>query len=107
MAERLAKLSEFGEYKPYHFTAATSDQLIDATHTHGTFVGYVVVGTLGTTPAITLGNGTTGTASNVISKITPTVPGTFMFECVCDSGLFIAITGSGFDITVMANAMAV
>lgn len=107
MAERLAKLSEIGEYKPYHFTASQSDTIIDAAHVHGTFLGYVVVGTLGTTPVLTLGNGTTGTAGNVISKITPTGPGVYAFQCICDQGLYVLLTGSGFDITIMVVGMAI
>jgi hypothetical protein len=107
MAERLAKISEFGEYKPYRFTAAQSDTIIDVAHTHGTFLGHIVVGTIGTTPVITLGNGTTGTPANIFTKLTPTVAGSYDFECVCDNGLFVLITGSGFDITIMANGMAI
>jgi hypothetical protein len=107
MAERLAKESTVGEYIPYHFTAATSDQLIAADHGHGTFLGRVTVGTLGTSPVIKLGNGSTATPANVIATITPTAPGTYEFGCVCDKGLFIAITGTSPDVTVMALAMAV
>jgi hypothetical protein len=107
MAERLAKLSEIGEYKPYHFIASQADTIIDVAHTHGTFLGYVVVGTVGTTPVIKLGNGTTATAGNIISIITPTVAGTYAFQCTCDTGLYVFISGSGMDVTIMASGMAI
>lgn len=107
MAERLAKISEFGEYNAYHFSAARADSLIASDHTHGTFLGHVNVGTLGTTPVITLSNGTSGTPSNVIAVITPTAPGSWRFDCVCDRGLYVTITGSGMDVSITANPMAI
>src|SRR5690242_10695206 len=107
MGSRHAREAEIGEYTAYHFNATTTDQLIATDHQHGSFLGYVVVGTLGTTPVIKLGNGTTGTAGNIISTITPTAPGTFIFQCVCDKGLYISITGTGMDVTVMALPEAI
>lgn len=105
MAGRLAKESQVGEYNPYHFTVAQADTLVAADHTHGTFVGSVVVGTLGTTPVIKIGNGDTTTG--LISTITPTAPGVFPFECTADKGLHVFLSGTGFDVTIMALPMPI
>jgi hypothetical protein len=105
MAERLVKESQVGEYIPYHFNAAQGDALIAADHTHGTFLGAIIVGTLGTTPTIKLGNGDTTT--NLMSLITPTAPGFYPFQCVFDKGMHITLTGTGFDITILALPMAI
>lgn len=106
MAERLAKISEFGEYTAYHFNAAQPNTLLD-TEVHGGFLGNVIVGTVGTSTVITLSNGPSSTASNIFAVITPTVAGSFSFGCVCDRGLYVTIAGSGMDVTIMANAMGV
>jgi hypothetical protein len=107
VAERLAKISEFGEYNPYRFNAAQANTLIDTAHTHGSFLGHVNVGTLGTTPVITLSNGPSSTPANIFMVITPTAPVSLRFECVCDRGLFVTVAGSGMDVCITANAMAI
>ncbi|SRR6266704_3843111 len=106
MAERLAKVSMFGEYTPYRFFAAQANAAIDAS-THGHFLGHVVINTLGTSPVITLSNGPSSTSTNIFAVITPTVTGSLDYEGVCDKGLYITIAGTGMDITVMANDMAI
>lgn len=106
MAERYAKVSEFDEYAAFHYTAAQADAVIDV-NTHGHFLKGVLVGTLGTSLVITVGNGTTNTATNVLTKITPTSPGWYPVPCACDRGVFLALTGTGFDVTIFANDMGV
>jgi hypothetical protein len=104
--ERLEKGSDVGTYQSYHFTAAQSDTAIDSTGVHGHFVGRVVVGTVGTSTVITIGNGTTTVAANVIGKFTPTQWGYVDIGCTADKGLYVAIAGTGFDVTIMALDMA-
>jgi hypothetical protein len=106
MAERLAKISTFGEYTPYHFTAAQTNNALD-TDTHGHFLGHVCINTVGTSTVITLSNGPSSTSTNIFAVITPTVVGSIDYEGVCDRGLYVTIAGSGMDITIMANDMAV
>lgn len=107
MAERLAKISTFGEYNPYRINAAQANALVSADHTHGSFLGHVVVGTLGTNLVITLSNGPSSTVSNIFSVLTPTTTGSIDFEGVCDRGLYVTVAGTGIDLTIMANPMAI
>lgn len=106
MAQRYAKFSEMGLYQAYHFTAPQADTPLDAS-THGHFLHAITVNTLGTGLVITVGNGSTATGGNVIAVITPTTPHTFVYRCVCDRGLHLALAGSGFDVTVTALPEAV
>lgn len=101
MAERLAKSSDIGEYIAYPYTASQALAPIDS-GAHGHFFGGVLIGTLGTGLTITISNGTTQQA-----LITPTVPDFIGPQWVCDKGLQVALTGTGFSVTVLAMDMAV
>lgn len=106
MAERYNKEGVFEEYEAYHLTMLQSDSPLDA-NTHGTFIKGIFVGTLGTGLSIKLGNGTTGTAANVLTTFVPTAVGYYEFPCVADRGLYIVLAGTGFDITLFAQDMGV
>lgn len=61
----------------------------------------VVVNTLGTSPTIQLWDNTAASGTK-IGNITPTVPGTFDFDLVFNTGLTITTAGTGgADITVI------
>lgn len=106
MAERLSKEGVFEEYIPYHYTTSQADAPLDS-NTHGTFIKGLFVGKLGTSLSITLGNGTTNTAANVLTVFVPTAVGYYEFPCVADKGIYLALAGTGFDITLFAQDMAV
>lgn len=93
---RYQKFAPVGQYQAKHITTALTNQPIGDTQPDGgQSLGAVVVNTLGTSPVITLFNGTV-----TIAVITPTAPGVFTYNCECPGGLKITTTGSGFDITV-------
>lgn len=106
MAERFSEIGAFQEYQAYHFTALQSDAPLDA-NSHGHFVKGIFVGKLGSGLTITLGNGSTGTAANVLTTFVPTAVGYYEFPCTADMTLHIALAGTGFDITVFAKDMGV
>jgi hypothetical protein len=104
--ERLEKGSDVGEYQSYHFTAAQAETQIDS-NTHGVFMGKFICGTVGTSPVITISNGPSATSSNIIAVFKPTQWGYVDVGVACDRGLYVTITGSGFDITITALDMIV
>lgn len=59
------------------------------------FLRTVTVNTLGTTPVITLADG-----ANTIAVITPTVPGTWIFDVAFLTNLQVTVAGTSPDITV-------
>lgn len=102
MAQDFARVSTFGGYLPYGFSATRSSALVAPDHTHGTFLGTVVINQAGTNDVITLANGTT-----VFANIKPVAGATYEFYNKCNSGLFVTITGTAGDYTINASPMAV
>lgn len=106
MAERFSEIGAFQEYQAYHFTALQSDTALDS-NSHGHFVKGIFVGKLGTSLQITLGNGATGTAANVLTVFVPAAVGYYEFPCTADMTLHVALAGTGFDVTIFAKDMGV
>lgn len=102
MAQDFVKQSPVGAYIPYHFNATQSSAVISNEHSHGSFLGTVVINQAGTSDVITLSNGTTAFAN-----IKPVAGATYTFNCKCNSGLFVAITGTAGDYTINAIPMAI
>jgi hypothetical protein len=103
MAQSFAHHSEVGTYTPYHFNATQSSTLIATDHTHGTFLGTVVINQAGTSDVITLSNG----SSNTIAVIHPVAGATYTYRCKCDQGLFVTIAGTAGDYTINAKPGAI
>jgi len=102
MAQDFARVSTFGGYLPYGFTATRSNALIAPDHSHGTFLGTVVINKAGTGDSIVLKDGTT-----TFATITPVAGVTYTYNCKCNSGLFVTITGTAGDYTINASPMAI
>ncbi len=102
MAQGFARVSSFGEYIPYHFSATQSAALVAADHNHGSFLGTVVINKPGTGDTITLSNGASGT----FAIISPVAGASYTYRCKCNSGLFVTIAGTAGDYTISASPMA-
>lgn len=102
MAQDFTRVSTFGGYTPYGFSATRSSALVATDHTHGTFLGSVVINKAGTGDTIVLANGTT-----VFANITPVAGATYIYDNKCNGGLFVTITGTAGDYTINASPMAI
>lgn len=103
MAQDFARNSPVGTYTPYHINAAQGATIIDTSHSHGSFLGTLVVGTQGTTDVITISDGATG------AKLVLTHPpiGTYIFYSKFNNGLYITVTGTAGDYCFNAMPMAI
>jgi hypothetical protein len=104
MAQDFVHYSDIGTYIPYHFNAAQASALVSSDHTHGSFLGSVVIGTAGVNDVITLANG----AGNVFAVIKPVAGKTYEFNDKLNFGLYVQIAGDTIgDYCINALPMAV
>jgi hypothetical protein len=103
MAQDFAKISNVGGYTPYRIHAAQAETIIDTGHSHGTFLGTLVVGTQGTTDVITLSNG----SGNPFLVLTHPPVGSYEFNCKLNSALYVTVTGTAGDYCFNAIPMAI